>query len=547
MPTLILRFPGRRYHATPWGHHVNEGQIEWPPSPWRLLRALIATGYATLQWPGDGPPPVARSLIEKLADVLPRYRLPPVAGAHSRHYMPLAKFKNGREDTTLVFDTWAQVDDGTLAVTWDATLSEEETRLLSELAERLGYLGRSESWVLARLIQSDESLPEGDDCFPCNGEQAPGRGWEQIPLMAPLSVERYGRWRQAAIDAESVKLPTVDVAKKKPTKEEKKALEQRRKLEDSYPLDVVACLQTTTDWLRQLGWSQPPGSERVFYWRRADALEVGAPKVRQKTVTAPPVEAMLLSMATASGNDHALPSVIRTLPQAELLHRALVKTACRLGGTPGKVLTGRDESGKPLTEPHRHAHLLPLDLDDDGHLDHIFIWAPMLLDASAQAAVRAIRTTFTKGGVSSLRLALVGSGSVTELRGLAGAYGYKLRCLIAPSSGATEWISVTPFVPPRYLKKRGKDTLEGQVIAELATRGYPEPTDINVLDPRSDARLSRMRHFIRSRRRGPVPPIDIGYSFTLRFAEPIKGPICLGYGCHFGLGMFTTAKQNASY
>lgn len=543
MPTLILRFPGRRYHATPWGHHVNEGQIEWPPSPWRLLRALIATGYATLQWSSDGPPPVARSLIEKLASVLPRYRLPSAIGAHSRHYMSLAKFKNGREDTTLVFDTWAQVDDGTLAVTWDTTLSDEETRLLAKLAERLGYLGRSESWILARLAEPDESLPDGEDCFPCNGEQAPGREWEQIPLMAPLSAERYDQWRKAAIDAELAKLVTLDTANKKLTKE-KKVLEERRKLEESYPPDLIACLQTTTNWLRQLGWSQPPGSKRVFYWRHTNALAVGAPGVRQKRHSASPVEAMLLSMATRSSNDHALPSVIRTLPQAELLHRALVKTACRNGDTPSMVLTGRDESGKPLTEPHRHAHLLPLDLDDDGHLEHILIWAPMCLDASAQAAIRAVRTTFTKGGVGSLRLALIGSGSLAELRMLAGIYGKRLRDLIGPSEGATTWSSVTPFVPPRYLKKRGKNTLEGQLIAELVARGYPEPIDINVSVACSDVRFLRMRHFIRSRRQGPRAPVDVGYPIALRFAEPITGPLCLGYACHFGLGLFTSG-QNA--
>lgn len=537
MPTLILRFPGRRYHATPWGHHVNEGQIEWPPSPWRLLRALIATGYATLQWPSDGPPPGARLLIEKLASVLPRYRLPSAVGAHSRHYMPLAKFKNGREDTTLVFDTWAQVDDSTLTVTWDVTLSDEETQLLSELAERLGYLGRSESWVRARLAQPGETLPQGDDCFPCNGQEAPGREWEQVPLMAPLSVERYGQWRQAAIAAELPKRPTVDTTKKRLTK---KVLDQRQKFEDSYPPDLVACLQTTTNWLRKLGWSQPPGSERVFYWRRTSALEVGAPNIRQGKVAAPPVEAMLLSMATASGNDHALPPVTRTLPQAELLHRALVKAACRNGEAPSTVLTGRDESGKPLTEPHRHAHLLPLDLDDDGHLDHILIWAPMRLDEAAQRAVRAIRTTFTKGGVGPLRLALVGSGSLAELGTLAGGYGKKLRDLIGSSGGATAWFSVTPFVPPRYLKKRGKNTLEGQVIAELVTRGHPEPIAIRVWDARNDARLLRMRHFIRSRRQGPAAPVDIGFSLSLRFAQPVKGLLCLGYGCHFGLGLFAS-------
>jgi len=43
MPLIELRFPAGRYHATPWGSHVNEGAVEWPPSPWRLLRALIAT------------------------------------------------------------------------------------------------------------------------------------------------------------------------------------------------------------------------------------------------------------------------------------------------------------------------------------------------------------------------------------------------------------------------------------------------------------------------------------------------------------------------
>lgn len=543
MPTLILRFPGRRYHATPWGHHVNEGLIEWPPSPWRLLRALLATGYATLVWPGDGPPPVARSLIEKLAGVLPRYRLPPAAGAHSRHYMPVARFKNGQEETTLVFDTWAQVDDGALTVIWDVALSDEETRLLSELAERFGYLGRSESWVMARLAQPGETLPQGDDCFPCDGQETPGSEWEQVPLMAPLSAERYGQWRQAAIAAELAKLPTVDAANKKPTKEEKKVLEQRKQIEASYPPDLVACLQTTTNWLRKLGWSQPPGSERVFYWRRNNALEVGALNVRQRAASGAPAEAMLLSMATASGNDHALPSVTRTLPQAELLHRALVKAACRNGEAPSPVLTGRDELRKPLTEPHRHAHLLPLDLDDDGHLDHILIWAPMRLDAPAQKAVRAIRTTFTKGGVGPLRLALVGSGSLAELRELAGVYGERLCALIGPSRGATVWTSVTPFVPPRYLKKRGKNTLEGQVVAELATRGYPEPVAISVLDARSNTELVRMRHFIRSRRHGPAAPIDVGYPLTIRFPEPIEGPLCLGYGCHFGLGLFASVRD----
>ena len=40
MTTIELRFAANRFHATPWGRHVNEGVPEWPPSPYRLMRAL---------------------------------------------------------------------------------------------------------------------------------------------------------------------------------------------------------------------------------------------------------------------------------------------------------------------------------------------------------------------------------------------------------------------------------------------------------------------------------------------------------------------------
>ena len=33
MTAVALRFLAGRFHATPWGHHVNEGVPEWPPSP----------------------------------------------------------------------------------------------------------------------------------------------------------------------------------------------------------------------------------------------------------------------------------------------------------------------------------------------------------------------------------------------------------------------------------------------------------------------------------------------------------------------------------
>lgn len=107
MVVIRLRFPGGRYHATPWDSHVNEGRVEWPPSPWRLLRGLVSVGFTTQSW--SEVPETAKSLLKKLADKPPSYSLPVVTPAHNRHYMPLGKFKNKVEQTTLVWDTWLNI------------------------------------------------------------------------------------------------------------------------------------------------------------------------------------------------------------------------------------------------------------------------------------------------------------------------------------------------------------------------------------------------------------------------------------------------------
>jgi CRISPR-associated protein Csb2 len=539
MPTLLLRFPGRRYHATPWGHHVNEGLIEWPPSPWRLLRALLATGYTKLHWPADGPPSAACSLLEKLAGALPRYRLPGAVGTHSRHYMPLARFKNGREDSTLVFDTWAQVDDGAIAIRWDVNLSAEESTLLAQLVRELGYLGRSESWVEGELLDS-EFDGETFDVQPGEVGDRPGPAWEQVPLLAALSASEYATWRTRAVHEAIDAIPKTNVRGRPLT-----AAQRKRKIaeiEAVYPPDLLQCLQANTGWLRRLGWSQPPGGRKVFYWRPRDSLESAAPRPKLRMMQAPPVEAILLAMATANNNDHALPSVTRVLPQAELLHRALNAHAARLAGH-SLVLSGCDEQGKPLTTPHRHAHLIHLDLDGDEHLDHVLIWAPMGLDSTAQNAVRAARHTFTKGGTVPLRLALVAKGPLDSLATLPSPLADRLRALLGgPELCARHWRSLTPFVPPRHVKKSGRNSLRGQMAAELTTRGLPAPEVITVLDPHNDELARKARHVVRTRRGGPLPPVDCGYVLELSFADPISGPVALGYGCHFGLGLFTTRQ-----
>ena len=525
MATLEFRFPGGRYHATPTGHHVNEGIVEWPPSPWRLVRALIACGFSTQHW--EDIPDTARRLFESLCSVLPEYRLPPAALGHSRHYMPIAALDKGRERTTLVIDSFADVGDGDLWVRWPVALATDEAVLFATLAEHLGYLGRSESWVLAKSISDGEPLPEGSHvrAFPDVDGERPNREYDQMSLLAPERPERYANWRKRELESALANMEERESGKKKPTKAQLK--KRQLQLEESYPLDVLDGMQWDTSRWKGANWSQAPGSRRVLYWRGTGALEATPPVVSRPTRNGK-VEALLFALTTPSGSRSALPAIARTVPQAELLHRALVSKA----GHNHSELTGRGEDGAPL-RGHQHAHIAPLDLDRDGHLDHILLFAPGKFSPQALQAARSVKRTYMKKGAGELQVAIAGEGSLSDLCKLDGELGASIDRLLGPSH---RWLSATPFVPPRYLKKRGANSLEGQVEAELAVRGLGRAS-VSIVPWSSENHA--LRHVIRCRsERAPQPPIDTGFVLRLQFDEPVPGPICLGYGSHFGLGRF---------
>jgi len=534
MPALILSFPAGRYHATPFGSHVNEGIVEWPPSPWRLLRALVATGYTKLGW--TEVPETGRSLVLKLASVLPRFGLPPAVAAHSRHYMPLGVLDKGRERTTLVIDAWARVSRGEVVVVWDAELTEPEESLLQELVAKIGYLGRSESWLEGRVVDGKDVRA---DVVPHGAGEPHRPGWEQVSILAPIPSSDYMAWREREV-ARVLALFPLPEGKKKPSK---KLLDQRSKAETQYPSHLLDCLQVDTTWLKKHGWSQPPGSQRVLYWRPAAALTIGAPRAVMAH-SGKSIDAALLALATPSRNTHELPLVIRTLPQAELLHRALASHIGRRGvENGGRELLGIDEDNKPL-KGHRHVHILPLDLDGDAHLDHILVWAPDGLSSATQAALRAVRNTHSKG-IAELRVSVAFTGSLQELQRFGSSVGSTLGRLVAE---AATFRSITPFVLPRYLKRHGRNTFEEQIRAELESRGRPAARVEVVPVQHRDRRTKQFRHFVTvrdPRRKGAPslpPPSPAGHDVRLHFSEPEPGPLALGYGSHFGLGLFEAVE-----
>ncbi len=504
MPNIVFRFPAGRYHATPWGNHVNEGLVEWPPSPWRILRALLATGFSKLGW--EEPPLAARDLVEALATVLPEYRLPRAVASHTRHFMPVNS-KNP-EDRTKIFDAFAHVGkDAKLAVVWRVQLSAAAEALLADLVPKLSYFGRAEAVVDAVLV-SDKDLPEGEIA---SADDVNRPGVEPIALLAPMTTVEYQAWRAMAAPAEA----------EKPSKGRK----SKAAKVSPFPLDMLAALMVGTVFLQEHGWTQPPGSRRVIYYRAPLATSPVRTIARSNTQLAG-ADTALLALASDTKKREVLPQMMRALPQMELLHQGLLS---KLGDVFCPELAGRDADGVRL-EGHRHAFFLPLALNPQGSLDHILVHAAMGLGAEAQRALRTIRSTFTKGGDRPLFVTLAGLGRLADFTSIGSRS-------IPELAESTLWTSRTPFVPPRHLKTK-RHTLEDQVQAELESRGLPRAIRIDVL-ARDQVVSLGLHRFVRVRREpGRGPPAARFFGLEIELERPVRGPIALGYASHFGLGLF---------
>lgn len=212
------------------------------------------------------------------------------------------------------------------------------------------------------------------------------------------------------------------------------------------------------------------------------------------------------------------------------------------------TLAGKDNDGRPLAG-HRHAFYLPTDEDGDGRLDHVTILAEAGFDADEVRALEWLRSLpWNDGG--RLELFRIGLGRPEDFR--------------APLLGAAGvWVSATPFVTPRYPKRRGRkrDRPEAysspgvfalHVLRQELERRTDLPHVLGIEDQPclgtqaagrishpSQQRSLRPSQFQRCRSK---PGDDGGRrpagGFRITFAEPVRGPLCLGYACHFGLGLF---------
>ncbi len=562
MVLIELTFPGGRYHATPWGRHVNEGAIEWPPSPWRLLRALIAVYWRKRR---DMDLGIVRTLVESLASEPPQYVLPDAVAAHTRHYMPLFK-----EKTTKVFDAFLHIEDrGVLQVCWPHTkLDDAKRQALDCLLTGVGYLGRAESWVEARLLPHDAPLPQFNAWFSDDPAAEPPDGFECERVLCPMTRDDYRAWRETAHAEEKTRKELERLEAKRKAAEKKAKDPAKEKLSQAdidkivqaldalFPETLFDALHADTGTLQAQGWSAAAGSRRVAYFR----LPIERPRTVFRTAhrveRKPTVVRFALAPDTVSADTR--PRVEDTLYLGEQVRRALMSRSRKIAEECGDsrpqcapAFSGKDTEGNPLDDDHAHAFYLPCDDDHDGRIDHILLFTREGFTRDDMRAMSGLKALWQYGARPGLLVVHLGEGKPEDFGGV------KLRDGQSPYLAESRvWRSATPFVPTRHPKrnKRGEpkldaegnwiDSPEMQICVELERRGLPKPVLIEVHAPGGP---TAWRHFATRRKNGGGARSQSGgIGFHIEFAEPVRGPIALGYGCHFGLGLFTPEPDRIS-
>lgn len=533
MLNLEINFTTGRFHATPWGHHVNEGAVEWPPSPWRLLRAFVAVWHLKLreQFP-DGAN--LDRLIDKLAQFSPLFELPPATTSHTRHYVPVNEGK--KESRTKIFDTFIHVDEP-VRLRWNVELSDAERTLLSCLCENVVYFGRGEAVVEIRLEENAKNFEPKQIARPLSQGDSLSENDELVKVLCPLSAGEYQTWKERF---ESEQKQAKETKERKTGKRRKK-----KKSGDALlppPDDLFEALHADTGDLQKQGWPLPPGARFVDYTRPRHCF--ASPHFKPIQSGKDP------TVARFAVHSAVLPRITRAISLADRVHAALLSRFKTLfkESSPPQVFAGRDANGVPL-QGHQHCQIFCEANGGHDRITHITLFAKMKFGQKERRAIESIRKVWGHGG-HDVHLVLLGFGNANTFPD----------CHLL--NNGTIWESLTPFVATRHPKTRRENgrrspklDKEGWHIGSpehdlrrlLTQQGFPVPEKIERLEKfvKINQRKIHFLQFQTFRQNGNGRrAIQSPVGFRITFPQPVSGPIAVGYGAHYGLGLFRPHKPS---
>jgi len=514
--SVIIRqeFPLGRFHATPWRQSVFDAQRgEWPPSPWRLLRALAARWFQFSRETGQTDSAAIQELLTSLASELPEYYLPaePRRGPAIRQYQPTSKLAwsdpakgSGAVKqckTTLVPDQYQIVGEEPIYWIWPGLkLPDDQQLLLAELLNRTLYFGRQESFC--RMIIAANVPPPQPNCLQCETTEPDA----MPPVLAPIPGQ---------------------------------------------PLRLDSLLANTDNPLLRNS-PVPPGTTLVSY---------RMPVIPERMANHP--ESVLLAdvkyLQFAIGG-RVYPQPERWIKLPERIRGRATKRFEECFGTDDprySLLVGKATGGLQPLRDHQHAYFVvwpepdqtlrlivwrrgePFDSRDQSVLSEAsearISWREDLCPRDLKDSPENDKRL--RNDPWALRLVELPAKTPLPAR------------FVGPSR---KWESVTPFVPPatRHARRKNGKARESELpaaicarLVELALGQTPQVefiSDAPIWTKLHESKAARDERRAKGLTGSLVRP---GWKLRLTFAEPVNGPIMVGDSCHFGVGLFGATGQ----
>jgi CRISPR-associated protein Csb2 len=510
MVRITVSFPLGVYHAQ---SSSSPAEPEWPPSPLRLVGALLAAAHgrrggdtaadrALVQRLCDAPPPIiiapddAPAGAQRQDDAAPRLR-----GATRWAPRNHVDARNGISPRNLgrtrseVGKPGVAIGDRPLHFIWpELTLDDTEMAALTALASDITFLGTTRSPVIAHASAT--------------ADEGPTTTWQPT---------------DSAVGAVEVRVPDrATIA----------AFDQRE-----------AMRRSDGDRVRPAGLvPQIAIGQRIRYARPGTAAPVE------------PFDPQWWGEPIVLVVDPARSQLLPKAPAAYLLARAVrvaLLGAFGDAGTLGEappILTGREG------EPHCAFVPLPYVWNDhaDGRLFGVAILPPHARRVADVAAQRArvedgLRALLPIDGGRPRRDVVIPGGGLVRLAEPTALDARKVTLQpVSYSRPSTRWVSVTPVIHSRW-RKGGIDGLLRQVTVDCAHVGLPAPERVDLLrgagKPGGAGRAVPLER-VPERWRGPLQgPSD---HLAITFARPVNGPVLLGKARHFGLGLLVPEPVSAS-
>lgn len=458
--TIAIRFLTGRAHLHPWQTHHSEGRVDWPPSPWRLLRAIVAVagrGLTALPLPdyivdpGKKPRPTKRNLqpvwpptgyeslpdewsrveadevpISRLAKLLrdlsssPSIWLPKTSGGHTRQYFPLGSPDPKQwieKSGSTVFDTFAVIrKDQPLLFHWpDVSLDIQLMADLKLLLGRMTYFGRAESWCQARVHDvapeqlggiTTQGLDQTHWACECleDSDRRARQEYRDYTLERRLAALPLAGDGLETLSSQAVQLlpRTKPIAASRPKAEE----DFRAILGSERPAALLLrCLLRESGQDIKDGLERPVGTRWVHYAVPRAIYNLPRPAPRPRPRHEDTVDLVRFALNTGTVHRAVLPPVTDTLLVADRFRNAVLAIHDRIHGKPSPVggephprnLCGR-EADSSVCQGHNHAFWWPTDEDDDGFIDHVTVYARGGFASHEVDALRRLTRIRQRGG-----------------------------------------------------------------------------------------------------------------------------------------------------